>query len=424
MRFQSVDKVSFTVKRVEEFKCPPEKAQAFMWSKDVDGLGVRSTPRGEPSFIWQGRFNGQVVRISIGPVSKVDLKTAISKARAFTGDAARLIDPRGEKREAKEQAARDRAAKARTAGELEYSLGRLADTYVQHLFNMEKVSAKDVKNLFKLHLHPHPVAAKPAKDVTEDDVLRLLTLATKGGTATRNSDRLRTSLKAAFQLAVTKRVMTEGRVSFSSFEIKQSPLWQIKPIHSSATADLNALSLDEMRKYWKALQSVGGMYGAFLRLHVLAGGPRLAQLGRLRVSDIKGEFFELIERKGRGEVQRPYSLPITPRIKDELDFLAAGKSGSDYLIDNGKGEPIDKSAVSDWGDRVSHGIEGFKLKRIRSEVETALGNSGISKEIRGELQSHGVGGVQKRHYDANHYLKEKTHALNVLFDLMNGEDKK
>jgi Arm DNA-binding domain len=419
MRFQTVEKVSFTTNRVASFICPPEKAQAFLWSKDVDGLGVRSTPRGDPSYIWQGRFNGQVVRISIGPVNKVDLKKATAKARAFTGDAARQIDPRGEKRAAKEKALADKAAKAKAADDREHSLGRLADAYVQHLFNMGKVSAKDVAGLFKLYLHPHPVAAKPAKDVTTDDALELLRAATNGGKTPRNSDRLRTALKAAFQLAATKQAMSEGLVSFDDFGINHSPMWSIKPIQSSIVADRNPLSVDEMRIYWKALQGVGGIYGAFLRLHILSGGPRLAQLSRLRISDIKDGFFELVERKGRGVVSRPYSLPITPQIKVELDALTMGKSG--FLLDNGKGQPIDKSAISDWGDRVPHGIEGFQLKRIRSGVETVLSASGISKEIRGELQSHGVGGVQKRSYDAHHYLNEKTHALNVLYELLNGE---
>jgi hypothetical protein len=91
--------------------------------------------------------------------------------------------------------------------------------------------------------------------------------------------------------------------------------------------------------------------------------------------------------------------------------------------DNGRGQPIEKSAISDWPERVNHGIDGFQLKRVRSGVETALSASGISKDIRGELQSHGVGGVQKRHYDAHHYLEEKTHALNVLLGLLKGENK-
>ena len=417
--FEESKKVSFTVRRVESFTCPPEKAQAFMWSSDVRGLGVRATPRGKPSFVWQGHFGGAVVRVAIGPCSKIDLRTATKQAHQFNSDSARGIDPRSAKLEAKERLTAALAAKTKELEDQKYSLGRLCDAYVEHLTNMGKVSARDVQNLFKLHLHPHPQALIPARLVTDDDVMKLLELATKGGTAARNSDRLRASLKAAFQLAATKQAMSQGRVSFSEFGVKQSPLWSIRPIQSSTVADRNPLSIDEMRSYWRALQSVGGMYGAFLRLHILAGGPRLVQLSRLRLSDIKDGYFELIERKGRGLVARPYAVPITPQIRLELDALAAGKV--DYLLDNGKGQPIEKSAISDWGDRVQHGIEGFQLKRIRSGVETALAAHGVSKDIRGELQSHGVGGVQKRHYDASMYLPEKTHALNVLFSLLTEE---
>ena len=63
---------------------------------------------------------------------------------------------------------------------------------------------------------------------------------------------------------------------------------------------------------------------------------------------------------------------------------------------------------------VGDSIEGFKLKRIRSGVETLLAANGVSREIRGHLQSHGLTGVQARHYDGHDYMREKRKALEVL----------
>jgi hypothetical protein len=48
---------------------------------------------------------------------------------------------------------------------------------------------------------------------------------------------------------------------------------------------------------------------------------------------------------------------------------------------------------------VGNAIEGFQLKRIRSGVETLLAAQGVSREVRGHLQSLGLTGVQARHYD-------------------------
>jgi hypothetical protein len=71
--------------------------------------------------------------------------------------------------------------------------------------------------------------------------------------------------------------------------------------------------------------------------------------------------------------------------------------------------------LAGWAhDFVGDKIEGFKLKRIRSGVETLLAANGISREIRGHLQSHGLTGVQARHYDGHDYMPEKRKALEVL----------
>jgi hypothetical protein len=419
MKFTPATKVSLTVKRASEFQCPPGKGQAFLWSSDVDGFGVRATPNGEPSYVWQGRWQGKVVRVTIGPVSKIDLKAGASKSKELMGLAASGTDPREQKRLVKVKAAEQEAEKAAARVAKHFTLGKFADRYVEHLEKAGRISAKDVKALFRLHLHPHALSTKAARDVNTVDVLAILKTAARPGH--RTSDKLRTSLLAAFNLATKRQAVSTGGIDFADFGIKINPVANINPIQASATTDKNPLSVDELRTYWKALQDVPGMYGQFLRLHLLSGGQRIVQLSRLTVQDIKDDHFELVDLKGRGNAVRKYAVPITPSIRTEIDALAAGKTG--YLLDNGRGQPIEKSAISDWPERVRHGIAGFQLKRVRSGVETALSASGISKDIRGELQSHGIGGVQKRHYDAHDFLQEKSHALNVLFELLNGEIK-
>jgi hypothetical protein len=51
-----------------------------------------------------------------------------------------------------------------------------------------------------------------------------------------------------------------------------------------------------------------------------------------------------------------------------------------------------------------------------------LASLGVSKDTRAQLQSHGLGGVQSRHYDRYSYLSEKQSALAIwerhLHDLL------
>ena len=63
---------------------------------------------------------------------------------------------------------------------------------------------------------------------------------------------------------------------------------------------------------------------------------------------------------------------------------------------------------------VGEAIDGFQLKRIRSGVETLLAANGVSREVRGHLQSHGLTGVQARHYDGYDYMPEKRKAIEIL----------
>ena len=76
--------------------------------------------------------------------------------------------------------------------------------------------------------------------------------------------------------------------------------------------------------------------------------------------------------------------------------------------------------MSRWSAAVGAGagIADFQAKRIRSGVETLLASARIGSDIRGRLQSHGISGVQVRHYDGHDYMDEKRHALETLQALL------
>ncbi len=76
-------------------------------------------------------------------------------------------------------------------------------------------------------------------------------------------------------------------------------------------------------------------------------------------------------------------------------------------------------SLSQWAaEAAGDAITGFQAKRIRSGVETLLASAGVSQEVRGRLQSHGISGVQARHYDGHEYLAEKRKALETLYALL------
>ena len=81
-------KIALTAPRISNFKCPADKRQAFLWDTGAPGLGVRTTPKGKPSFVFQGTYQGESVRMTIGRFDSWTIPDAQKKARAIQ----RLID--------------------------------------------------------------------------------------------------------------------------------------------------------------------------------------------------------------------------------------------------------------------------------------------------------------------------------------------
>jgi len=55
----------------------------------------------------------------------------------------------------------------------------------------------------------------------------------------------------------------------------------------------------------------------------------------------------------------------------------------------------------------------FQLRDLRRTAETMLASLGASRDIRSQVQSHGLGGVQQRHYDRHEYSNEKRATLEL-----------
>lgn len=114
-------KDNLTKPRVQGFKCPPDKSQAFLWDAEVSGLAVRATPNGKSSYVFQRNFRGRTVRIAIGKADAWTIPEARQKAREIQRQLDEGIDPVAAKRE-RVSAARAREERSRveavTVGEI------------------------------------------------------------------------------------------------------------------------------------------------------------------------------------------------------------------------------------------------------------------------------------------------------------------
>ncbi len=391
-------------------------------------LQARRLSTGAVQFYWRYANDGRTHREPVGPYDPVSPPKKLEPtSRGLSIAAAREQCRRlsmkhtahrgiGGLKEAKaverrQYVAEQEAAKTRAT----HSLSGLLDDYVKHQATQGRISAREAKNIFDLHVVTAwpALAQTPANEITQDqviDTLRRLTELGKG----RTSNKLRTYLRAAFQCAVDVRVTASIPVAFKAYAVQVNPVAQTRRDGQFDCADKRPLTADELRIYWELIAKLPGLQGRCLRLHMLTGGQRIEQLVRLRWADVRADSITIYDTKGRpGRGARTHMVPV---VKAALRDLQSFERAGDHVLSTTKGvKPISGTTLSGWAAQVVGDlIEGFQLKRVRSGVETLLAANRISREIRGHVQSHGLTGIQARHYDGHDYLLEKREALDVL----------
>lgn len=303
----------------------------------------------------------------------------------------------------------------------QYTLKALLLDYCDHLEALGRVAHKDARSIFKLHVSDAwpKVAALPANQVTGEQIADMMRRVIELGKA-RTSNKLRSYVRAAYQTAKAARSKASIPVKFKGYNVTHNPGADTEPDESANKADKRPLSTEELRAYWNTIKALPGFRGAVLRLHLLTGGQRIEQLVNLRTENVKGDSIILFDGKGRpGKPPRPHTLPLIPQAAAAL--LECKPQGT-YAISTDKGEThLAATTLSAWAVEATT-LPDFQAKRIRSGVETILASARISSDIRGRLQSHGIAGVQARHYDGHDYMEEKRQALETLHRLLDAPE--
>jgi hypothetical protein len=234
----------------------------------------------------------------------------------------------------------------------------------------------------------------------------------------RTSNKLRSYLHAAFAVAKASKSRAEVPRHFKGYEISSNPVAETSPTNKFNRADKRPLSIPDLKAYWGKIKNMPEIKGAVLRLHLLTGGQRIEQLACLLNENIYPNHIIIIDLKGRDAIPRPHFVPLISASKKALKQCAnEGKFA--LSLRDGKNH-ISSSTLSKWAKAAAgDSIVNFQAKRVRSGVETLLAAAKISKDLRGRLQSHGISGVQDRHYDGHDYIDEVQELLDVLYKKLN-----
>lgn len=422
-----------TAGRIRDFQYMPGTAQQFLRDTDTPGLAVRAT-KGSKAFIFQSKLkDGSTIRRTIGDVRTWNLDEAKAEARRLQILLDQGTDPRElDQKKADEKAAATKAtevARIEAENRQRYTLRALCESYSALLDTKGKTqSAMQTRSIFKCHVFETQtaIASLPARDVTAHQIAAIIRHVSEQG-KDRAAGILRSYLSAAYNAARKSPFDAKLPSALIEYGIESNP---VEPVSTIAVNRGNrTLSTDEMKAYANALGDE--LADQALKLALYAGGQRMAQLLRAKISsyDEQTRTLRLWDGKGKRSTPREHLLPLAPKASTIVDDLIgraklqekeiAEKEGREPAFGNlwlfsstGKTQLVETTP----GKRVTAICkamkgEAFDLRDIRRTCETMLAGLGINRDTRAQLLSHGLSGVQAAHYDRHTYTDEKRAAL-------------
>lgn len=404
------NKINFIKTEIEKIKVTDKRV--VYYDKKIPGFALRVLPSGVKTFFFQARIDGQMIRLTIGQYPAMNPAKAREIAKKYQGMTILGQDPRPQKKEVQAD-----------------TFGDLLEAYCSLLDSRGKQSAKAVR----LQIHKHVRDAFPKiwkKSVSVVDLDDCVDIVAKivNDEKPRQADKIRSYIRTAYSEAINSRGDASMPSSMRKMKISFNPARDMRKITGSSNAKDRALSVAEFQAYWRHVGALPEPAKSLLQMHVLTGGQRQAQLARVTMADIDMDVFTMtiMDTKGRRSEPRRHVVPLLPAVMDAMSRITAGP----YIFscDGGK-SPIGSGYMGDQVKTICTDMDEagelengrFTAGTIRATIETRLAAKPyrVSFDVLAHLLSHGMGGVQARHYQKYDFLDEKKEALEKLERLVN-----
>lgn len=389
----------------------------IVWDTAIQGYGVRIMPSGSKTLFFQARFNGEVIRVTIVRYSGTAASAEAGRKRAkqINADIANGIDPRPEKKD----------AEAATFGDM-------LTGYSDLLEAKGKKSVRLVRNqiIADVQKAQPKLWKKRAAEIDLDDCIKIVA-AVKDRGKLRQADKIRSYIRSAFTEAIKARGNVNAPAKLRHMNIKMNPARDMVKVEGSSQARARALSLAEFQAYWSHVKELPEPGRSIMMLHVLTGGQRIQQLVRATLHDVDRdtETLTLLDYKGRRTEPRRHAIPLLPEANACIERITG--AGEYVFTCDGGIRPINGKYISERVDKIrgamdkAKELEGghFTPGTIRATIETRLAAKPyrVSSDVLAQLLSHGLGGVQARHYQHHTFHEEKLEALQMLYRMVEGK---
>lgn len=414
------ERTNFTAGRVAAFACPEGKSQDFLWDAKAAGLGLRVTRGGGRSFVFQSRFSGESLRMTIGTPSASDAAASagawtIPDARAEARRLQALIDqgrdPRVEKAETSARDVAVREAQKTARARLEVVALEAWDVYCEDRRRKPTDSPKVRRwseRSYQDHRAMTAAGGEPRKrwkgKKTQPGPLRALLsrpLATLDSPAieawVKSESRTRPTRAAlAFRLLRAFVRWCSEQPDFAA--VVRADACKPKAIREAlpkSKAKDDVLQREQLPAWFKAVRELPPVQAAYLQTVLLTGARREEILG-LQWADVDFQWRKL---RARDKIDGERSIPLTPYVAQMLSFLPRRQGNpwvfSSALSKSGRlEEPRDPHTRALAAASLPHiSIHGLRRSfgSLAEWVEVPLG-------IVAQIQGHKPSATIEKHY--------------------------
>ncbi len=380
-------------KQVVEGIAPEPGRDVFAWDSQQPGFGVRVTPAGRRSYVYQFRVKGGPQRrIVLGVHGALTVQKAREMARDLYEQVRKGHDPVAD--------AEAERAQERAVAEAERNRHTVADVVddfmVRYVAKSRLRSEREYRSAFDR-------LVKPA--IGDVDIYRL-----RRSQIADMLDRIEDEngpVMADRTLAYLRKALNWWATRDDDFN---SPIAKgmarTKPRERARTRTLND---DEIRAVWTTASEADGAFGAFVRL-LLLSAQRRSEIAYMRREEIDAEGVWTIPA-ARYKTKRANVVPLNAEALALIEVQPVRPDGfvfSTNLANSGKPKARLDAAITAANDDTP--LPSWTLHDLRRTAKTLMVRAGVSAHVSERVLGHVIAGVEGV-YDQHDYLAEKRDAL-------------
>ena len=372
---QQTNRVRLTAGRVDEFACPADKPQAFLWDTDTPTLALRVTPTGRKTYVFESRLDGATIRINLGTVADWPIEKARTKAQGLK----MLVDDGKDPREIERQQQADKAAAKAAAAAQALTVGDVWPLYLEqgrpkrkdawkprYLADLKAMAATggEKKKRGQGNTRPgplYPLLALPLAGVNEDSLKSWYDR--EALTGQHQAARALMMFRGFLRWCAGRpeyRAMTDREAGRAAAIVESLP---------SNTRRTDALEAAQVPGWWSGVEQLSNRTAsAYLRALLLTGARR-EELAALKWANVDFQWRKLTIAD---KVDATRTIPLTPYLAQLLATLP--RVNAFVFASSGKAGRIADARASHARALQSAGIESLTIHGLRRSF-SLLGES-------------------------------------------------